>query len=104
MYPPPFCTKLVSADWPPARNAVLQVNPLRWITRAKPVNDGLVPSQVNSGAGRTMTWKPALDRLLASAEVAAPSASESSRTLGPVPGATDVMAALSDVLADFAWR
>ena len=72
------------------RRAVLQVNPLRWTTRAKPVNAGLVPSQVNSGAGRTVTWKPALARLLPRAVVAAPSASDSSRTLGPVPAEADV--------------
>jgi hypothetical protein len=51
-----------------------------------------------------VTWKPALTRLFPRAEVAAPSASDRSRILGPVLTAADATDRLTVGFDGFGWR
>src|SRR5215210_950439 len=55
------------------------------MTTSNPVRLGLVPSQVYSGAGRTVTWTPESARLAARESVETASVSARMSTLGPPP-------------------
>src|SRR5919112_4376417 len=57
------------------------------MTTSNPLRLGLVPSQVHSGPGRTVTWTPESARLAARASVETALVSARMSTLGPSPAA-----------------